>query len=68
MIEQNLRDSQIPVKKYYDIGTKEPNFDIGSKVQLHDPTTKPGNPPNLRKDALDRLLLHINHWAVYRTS
>ena len=50
MTQQNLRDSQISMKKYYGIGTQEPKFEIGSKVLLHDPTTKPGESPNLRKD------------------
>ena len=49
IIQQNLRDSQIPMKKYYDIGTQEPKFEIGSKVLLHDPTTKPGESPKFKK-------------------
>ena len=38
------------MKKYYDIGTQEPKFEIGSKVLLHDTATKPGEFLNLRKD------------------
>ena len=54
MIQQNFRDSQIPMKKYYNIRTQEPKFEIGSKVLLHDTATKPGEFPNLRKDGSSR--------------
>ena len=48
VIQQNLKDSQIPMKKYYDIGTEEPKFEIGSKVLLHHPTTKPWESPKFK--------------------
>jgi len=49
IIKQNLQDSQVKMKKYYDVKSEEPKFEIGSKVLLHDPTTKQGESPKFKR-------------------
>jgi len=41
-VRENLKDSNESSKHVYDRKSKEPNFELGSKVLLHDPTTKKG--------------------------
>lgn len=48
-VQENLKDSNVITKTVYDRKTEVPLFEIGSKVWLHDPTTKKGECPKLKK-------------------
>jgi len=48
-VRENLKDSNVSSKQVYDRKSKEPNFELGSKVLLHDPTTKKGKCPKLKQ-------------------
>jgi len=49
IIQQNLRDGQIKSKRHYDQTSEEPEIQVGEKVMMHDPTTKIGECPKLKK-------------------
>jgi len=49
MIQQNLRGKNIVAKQYYDKESTEVSLQIGDKVLLHDPTTRIGECPKLKK-------------------
>jgi len=49
IIQQNLRDGQIKSKQRYDQSSDEPEMQVGEKVLIHDPTTKTGECPKLKK-------------------
>jgi len=48
-VRENLKDSNVSSKQVYGRKSKEPNFELGSKVLLHDPTTKKGECPKLKQ-------------------
>ena len=48
-VRENLKDSNVSSKQVYDRKSKEPNFELGSTVLLHDPTTKKGECPKLKQ-------------------
>jgi hypothetical protein len=49
LAKQNLNDSNQTTKEMYDKKTAEPSYALGSKVLLHDPTTKKGQCPKLKR-------------------
>jgi len=49
IIQQNLRDGQIKSKQHYDRSSEEPEMQVGEKVMMHDPVTKIGECPKLKK-------------------
>ena len=49
IVQQNLRDGQIKSKQRYDENSEEPKMQVGEKVLMHDPTTKTGECPKLKK-------------------
>jgi len=49
IIQQNLRDGQVKSKQHYDQSSEEPEMQVGEKVMMHDPTTKTGECPKLKK-------------------
>ena len=49
IVQQNLRDGQIKTKQHYDQSSAEPELQVGEKVLMHDPTTKTGECPKLKK-------------------
>lgn len=48
-IQENLKDSNVASKDVYDRKAREPDVALGSKVLLHDPTTKKGECPKLKQ-------------------
>jgi len=48
-VQENLEDSNIASKQIYDRKSREPDIAIGSKVLLHDPTTKKGECSKLKQ-------------------
>jgi len=48
-VQENLEDSNITSKQTYDRKSRQPDIAIGSKVLLHDPTTKKGECPKLKQ-------------------
>jgi len=49
IVKQNLENSNLRSKANYDKKSEEPAFELGSKVLLHDPTTKKNECPKLKK-------------------
>ena len=59
-----MKDSNISTKTVYDRKLQEPEFEVGSKVLLHDPTTKRGKCAKLKGGT--RAL--ISQWAGAMTN
>jgi len=49
VVQENLRDSGVTNKAVYDRKAEQPSFALGCKVFLHDPTTKTGECPKLKR-------------------
>jgi len=52
-VQYDLKDSNITSKRTYDRNSRDPDIVLGSKVLIHDPTTKKGESSKFKK-RLDR--------------
>ena len=49
LLQQNLEDQAVTMKKSYDAKSEEPKLALGSKVWVHDPTTETGECAKLKR-------------------
>ena len=49
LLQKNLQDQAVTMKKSYDATSEEPKLPLGSKVWVHDPTTKIGECAKLKR-------------------